>query len=167
MEERKKCVEMYLVIEDVRPYRMQITNGIIETIKFLGVLQYRLEGAGIEFKLIPRYKVKEWVFKNYTAMSRDEISKSIVRIEAREKLAQGDAYIQKPRSVTFVYVDDRIVQKAMRLHWNIPARTGFGQKSLYNLKDHAWAALGVLTCFMTENNISVGMSSVPLIQATP
>ena len=54
-----------------------------------------------------------------------------------------------------MYVDDRIVQKAMRLHWNIERQKGFAKKAMYNLKDHAWQSLALLTYAITDYNISL------------
>lgn len=148
LNESKMCDTINVVIEDVRPYNMRITDGIIATIKFLGEIEYRLKSAAIEFELIPRWEVKKWVFESFNEMVLQEISKNIIRHDAREKKKcddRGKEYVPKQRSATFVYVDDRIVQKAMRIHWNIVKVSGFAQKAMYNLKDHSWQALAVVS----------------------
>ena len=162
--ERNKCEEMNLVIEDVRPYNMRITNGIIETIKFLGELEYRLKEAGITFTLIARWEVKKWVYDKFNQVSVEEIIKNISRHDAREQKKsqlRGEVYKPKSRSVTFVYVDDPLIVKVMREYWSIERKKGFAQKAKYNLKDHAWQALALLTYAMTDYNTASDILPVP------
>lgn len=158
INESKSGEHLYIVIEDVRPYNMRITTGIIQTIKFLGETEYRLKSANIAFTLIPRWEVKKWVYDKFTDMANIEIQKNIIRHNAREQKkceSKGVEFKPKDRSITFVYVDDRIVQKAMRLHWNIERQKGFAKKAMYNLKDHAWQSLALLTYAITDYNISL------------
>ena len=50
------------------------------------------------------------------------------------------------RKPSFVYVDDRIVKKAMELHWGITVRNGIKQKN--GINGHAWQALGAVTYYL-------------------
>lgn len=147
---RELCEQLIVVIEDVRPYKAQISEHIIQTIKFLGQIEWRLKASGIPFTLIPRWHVKQWVFLQYRAMAETEISKNMVRHYAlKDKKGLGVPLNKQRTTPTFVYVDDRIVQKAMRLHWRIE-KPKVGSTTPFGLKDHSWQALGLISYFMAS-----------------
>lgn len=167
--EAESSEKVIVIIEDIKPYRMQITNGIIQTIKFLGEMEYRLNQAAIAFKLVARWEVKKWVYNKYTRIVDKEIKKNIIRFEALEKKKAEEAnkdYEPKNRTPTFVYVDDRIVIKAMRLFWKIENVKGWGKKGKFNLKDHSWQALGVCTAFMAGDKTFFDIKHVLLKSTT-
>jgi hypothetical protein len=145
-KESKSAKKLLVIVEDVRPYNMRITNGIINTIKFIGETEWRLKSSGIIYELIPRWKVKQWVFKKYNAMVIPEIIKKIDYARKRKE-AIGETVNSKKQNPSFVYIDDRLVQKAMRKLWNIPIPK-VGHTAAYGLKDHSWQALGLISCFL-------------------
>jgi hypothetical protein len=72
-----------------------------------------------------------------------EIAKKIARKAKKRK----DGSSLKP---SFQYVDDRIVQKAMRSQWNQGAAKP-GVVNKLGIKDHAWQALGAITaCILAK-----------------
>src|ERR1700735_3514132 len=79
------CKKLTVIVEDVRPYRMRITDGIIQTIKFLGEIQWRLQAMGQKFELIPRWEVKQWIFLQFKVMAVTEIENKIVRAAKRKE----------------------------------------------------------------------------------
>lgn len=149
--ESKLCVELRLILEDIRPYNMRITDEIINTIKFLGELEYRFMASGFKFELIPRWQVKYWVFVQYKVMVIPQIDKKIAAANARK--AKNGVEVKNIQTATFVYVDDRMVANAMRDYWKIKNPTKVGQKAMYNLKDHSWQALGLVTYAMNSTSL--------------
>lgn len=147
-----KCNKLYVVLEDVRPYNMRISDGIIQTIKFIGELEYRLRSANIPFELIPRWQVKQWVFLQFRTMAEPEIIKNMDR-QSNRKIKAGDITEKKERKPSFVWVDDRIVQKAMRIHWSIN-KPLVGKRTPFNLKDHSWQALGLASYYIALYNLT-------------
>jgi hypothetical protein len=148
-----ECESLTVIIEDVRPYSMRITDGIIQTIKFIGQLEWRLKTMDQPFELIPRWHVKQWVFLQFKGLCIPEIEKKITMASKRaEKLGK------KPRKAipTFVYVDDRIVANAMRKWWNIKNPSRVGERAAYGLKDHSWQALGLVSYYMASNGLKKG-----------
>lgn len=164
--------ELHLIIEDVRPYSMRITDGIIQTIKFLGWIEGKLSELGRAFELIPRHQVKQWVFVQFKTIAVPEIEKKIIRAGKRAEKKWQEAYDAaikkelpepppfKPRNSvpTFVYVDDRIVANAMRKWWNIKKPSRPGQRAAYGLKDHSFQALGLVSFFMAANGLKMKKS---------
>jgi len=146
LTEKSKCDSFMLVIEDMRPYNMRITDEVIQTIKYLGQLEWRLNEANIAYTLIPRWQIKQWVFLQFRTMAEPEIVKKI-EASNRRKLA-ANLPLSRKQQPTFVFVDDRIVQKAMRIHWGIKKPTKVGQKAAFNLKDHSWQALGLASYYI-------------------
>jgi hypothetical protein len=138
-DEMKLCDNLRVIIEDVRPYNMRITNGIIDTIKFIGQIDWRIRQlSGVHVELIPRWQVKQWVFIQFKGIVLPQIEKKIDRWALKEENKD------KPRvTAKFVWIDDRMIQEAMRKHWNIPKVKGFGKKVMYSLKDHSWQALAL------------------------
>jgi hypothetical protein len=127
---------------------MNITDEVINTIKYIGQLQWRLDELHMQYTLIPRWQVKEWVFKQFRAMAEPEIQKKIDYALKRAELKGEKGISPRKRTPSFVYVDDRIVVKAMREHWGIKKPTKVGEKAAYNLKDHSWQALAVASLYI-------------------
>lgn len=142
----RNCDNLIVAIEDMRPYNMRITDGVIQTIKFIGQLEWRLRESGITYDLIPRWQVKQWVFLQYRTILEPLIDRKI-HLAAQRKMKEN----KKPRnaSASFVYVDDRMVSTAMREFWKIEKVKKVGQEAF--LKDHAWSALAVASLHIVSN----------------
>jgi hypothetical protein len=143
---RNGCKDFVVAVEDMRPYNMRITDGVIQTIKFIGQLEWRLRDVGIAYDLIPRWQVKQWVFLQYKPIVEPLIERKI-ELAAKRKIKEG----KKPRnaSPSFVYVDDRMVSAAMREFWKIEKVKKVGQEAF--IKDHAWSALAVASLHIVSN----------------
>jgi hypothetical protein len=171
--------DVTVVIEDVKPYAVEMGKQIIDTIKFIGVLQYRLDEAGIRHTAIFRWDVKVWCFKYFPSLVLPRIEQKIIAAEKRKKkefealieeLDIEDAEYESKKkklqkkanwyrksdgtlkSATPHYVGDREVIVVMKEHWQIPTPKG-GKKNIYNLRDHSWQALICATLYMIENKI--------------
>src|SRR5690348_16020508 len=146
-QEQSKCSNIKVIIEDVRPYNMRITNGIIETIKFIGQIEWRIRNIlDIQVELIPRWNVKQWVFLQFKTRVVPKIEQKIdAKIKKRDKKGLENKYRDK---VTFVWVDDRMIEHAMRKHWKIPRVGKVGQITPYNLREHSWQALALVSYYM-------------------
>lgn len=153
--------DCYIVMEDIRPYSTPLTPQIIDTAKFIGEACYRLQDAlGKPIILKPRSDVKKWVYDTFP-----EVCGPIVRKKMQKKVfdacdyatkepvrVYGNGEIWKERKGSFVYVDDKIVTEAMKSHYKIPVPPpGSGYK--YGLKDDAWQALAVATCYLATRQI--------------
>jgi hypothetical protein len=154
--EKKGCDKFIVIVEDVKPYNMRITDGIIKTIKVIGQLEWRLLEAGVKFELIPRWQVKQWVFLQYRSIAEPVIVNKII---ASRKLKEKKGLKINPNklSPTFVYVDDRIVASAMRAHWGIEKQKNVGKRTPFNLKDHSWQALGLVSYYIVSHKTSVAL----------
>lgn len=84
------CDKLTVIIEDVRPYNMRITDGIIQTIKFLGQIEWRLQHMNQDFVLISRWAVKQWIFLQYKSIAWPEIEKKIIRATKRAQKAHEE-----------------------------------------------------------------------------
>jgi len=133
---------LMVVIEDVRPYGVLLRQELLDTCKWIGQWQYRLEKARIAYKLIPRSAVQIWVFQSFPDVAIPRIEKKIRRLDKRTK----EGVLCKPK---FVYVDDGIVKAAMKEKWSIPTPKP-GQTNKYGLKTHSWQALGVGSCYLAS-----------------
>ena len=129
-----KAVTIFL-IEDIAPYSLRITKDIIDTCKYIGELEYRLNERQMDYKLILRWEVKKWVFDIYYDIVIDEIERRIVT----NNLIKKDG---EYRQASFVFVNDRNVLNSMRIRWDIP-RPRVGQKNPYGLASHTWQALAL------------------------
>jgi hypothetical protein len=141
---------MEIIIEDVRPYNMRITNGIIHTIKFIGQIEWRLKSLDAKITLIPRWEVKQWVFLQFKTMVLPEIEKKIDKWSVKED-NKGKARL----TAKFVWVDDRMIANAMRKWWGIKNPTKVGQRAMYNLKDHSWQALALVSFHIALNGLKM------------
>jgi hypothetical protein len=132
-----------VVIEDVRPYGVRLTQQLLDTTKFIGELQWRLMSLKIVPEMRPRFEVKKWVFDHFGWMI-------IPLIEA--KMAKKGAVKQdgEPKAPHFMWVDDAMVVRAMKDLWEIPApERGYGYK--HGLKDHSWQALALGSMILEKN----------------
>ena len=123
-----------VVIEDLAAYTQRLTPEVIDTAKFIGELSYRLKMAHIEYRLIPRSAIKEWVFKAYPDVAVPLINKKIEKKGKKNK----DGSWPKP---SFVYVDNTIVVAAMRKQFNLPPTAG--KRNRLGITSHAWQALAL------------------------
>jgi hypothetical protein len=134
--------DVIVLIEDMRPYNVRSTNTIIDTIKFIGELQYRLTvEVGAHYTLIPRWQIRKWVYDEY----QDLIMPSLLK-----KVENAQKKLTKPRklAVTFAYVDDYAVIRAMKHEWKIPNDNRY-YKNKYGLSEHSWQALALITCYIS------------------
>jgi len=140
----KKCDSdedsLIVLYEDIKPYSVQLGAQTLDTVKFIGQLEYRLKESEITHKPIYRWEIKKWVFDNFFEIAEDRIERRIITIGAKNKNGE----MKKP---SFVYVDDRIVVSAMKEYWDIPTPKP-GKKSKYGLSKHSWQALAVATYFL-------------------
>lgn len=138
---------LMVLIEDVRPYGVRLRQELLDTTKWIGQWQYRLEKARIAYKLIPRSAVQVWVYRNLPDLAVPRIEAKILRLDNRNK----DGELCKPR---FIYVDDDIVKAAMKRYWSIPTPKP-GHSAMYGLKTHSWQALGVATCYLHNSSVAL------------
>lgn len=145
-----KCQEMAVIIEDVRPYNMRITNGIIDTIKFIGQLEWRLKQLeSIKVVLIPRWNIKQWVFNSFPEIVLPKTEKKIDRWASKEANKSKKRVISK-----FVWVDDRIIISAMREYWGIEKVKKVGERTPFNLDTHSWQALALCSYYLSDSFFS-------------
>lgn len=142
---------LIVVYEDIRPFTSRFNMATINTIKIIGRLEYILKQQRVPFKAITRNEVKSFVFNKYNDTVGPDVAKKIaygVDSGRMNKRKNGDS--PKP---SFIYVDDRIVYRAMMRHWNID-KPKPGRNNVYGIKTHSWQALGVVTCYL--NMLQVG-----------
>jgi hypothetical protein len=109
-----------------------------------------MKGLDAKVTMIPRWYVKQWVFAQFKTMVLPEIEKKIDRWAAKE-----DNKERKRLTAKFVWVDDRMIANAMRKWWGIKNPTKVGQRAMYNLKDHSWQALALVSYYMAENGLKM------------
>lgn len=145
-----------IVIEDIKPYTLQLTPQVIDTCKVIGEMVYRLKiEAGLRVEMVSRYDVKRWVFDTFSETVTPLIEKKIRAkaypcsdIETKE-LFYVDVYGRKERSPSFVYVDDKIVTEAMKVYYDIK-KPSAGKGFDFGLKSHGWQALAVATTYLNK-----------------
>jgi hypothetical protein len=147
--ERPKCP--FLIIEDIRPYSLQLNPQVIETCKFIGELKYRAKvELNIEYDLKSRNEVKQWVYDNHTDLCNPRIEEKIMKMHIRKErdgkkgLRNANGEMRKP---SFAFVDDRIIVAAMKEQWGIPTPKP-GKTSMYGLSTHSWQALALATTLL-------------------
>lgn len=147
-----------IVMEDIRPYSTPLTPQIIDTAKFIGEACYRLQDAlGKPVNLMPRSDVKKWVYDSFPEICAPFIQKKMMKkvfdacdvSSRKDTRVYGDGELWKPKKGSFVYVDDKIVTEAMKSHYKIPMPPP-GSGYQYGLKDDAWQALAVATCWKSK-----------------
>lgn len=134
-----KDISLTVVYEDIRPFTSRFNMDTIDTIKVIGRLEYVLNQRRVSFKAVTRNEVKSYVFKEYNNIAYPIIEGKVAKSVNKKK----DGSDRKP---SFVYVDDRIVEKAMKLHWGINVVNGKRHPS--GIRKHAWQALGAVTCYI-------------------
>jgi hypothetical protein len=145
--------ELTVVIEDLAPYSLRLTPQVIDTAKFIGEAVFRLKQySNVKVVLIPRSKVKMWVWENFLDLVRPLIDSKIdkklfpaCKIDDRTEIRVDDR--GKPaRKGSFIYVDDKIVKAAMVHLYQIP-KPPPGAGYIHGIKDHAWQALACASVF--------------------
>lgn len=145
--------ETNVVVEDIRPYGLKMSNDVINTCKWIGELNYRLLiefGGKIEY--ITRGTVKKWVFYQFMNLCIDRIEKKISYLDdygerkGKKRYRTKEGLLKKP---SFHWVDDRIVIAAMKEMWQIPTPKP-GRRNIYGLSEHSWQALAAGSCFLVE-----------------
>ena len=76
-----------------------------------------------------------------------EIQKKIDYATTRDRRLLGDNAKLRKRTATFAYVDDRIVEKGMKLWWGIK-KPKVGEPTAFGLKSHSWQGLAVATFYI-------------------
>lgn len=154
VDEIKKHYVKYtsnVVIEDIRPYGLKMSNDVINTCKWIGELSYRLKSemeAKVEY--VTRGSVKKWVFEHFATLCIERINKKIAYLDGygerkgKKRYRTKEGLLKKP---SFHWVDDRIVIAAMKELWKIPTPTP-GRKNIYGLSEHSWQALAAGSCFL-------------------
>jgi len=142
-------VPLIVLIEDVAAYGTRLSGDLIRTCKWIGKLEYWLESRNIAYKLIFRSTVRKWVFDSYPEISIPRIEQEIIRLDRRRK----DGEYCKPHAR---YVDDRIVEAAMRQAWQIQ-KPKPGKSNVYGLTKHSYQALALGCSFLNLKNPTLGM----------
>lgn len=135
-------VPLFVLIEDMAAYEARLSPDFIKTCKWIGRLEYWLESRNIAYRLIPRSSVKVWVYNTYPEISIPRIEKEII---CRDKKNKDGSYC-KP---SFKYVNDRVVEAAMKYKWAIP-RARRGRPNEYGLKTHSYQALALAECYLAD-----------------
>jgi hypothetical protein len=135
-------VGVHVLIEDVRPYGVRLSQDLLDTTKWIGVLEYRLESLNIAYTLIPRSTVKKWVFDTYPEISIPRIEKEIICRNHKRK----DGEYCKPSAK---YINDRMVIAAMKEHWKIETPKP-GKTNRFGISKHAWQALAIASMALTQ-----------------
>ena len=138
--DNKKEQGLKVLIEDIKPYSVSLTQGTIDTCKFIGLLCYFLNWHKIRYELITRHQVKKWVYDMFPVIVLERVFKKIAYKDKRN----NDGKLRKP---SYVYVDDRIVIAVMKDLWKIPTPK-VGKRNVHGLSAHSWQALGVASYYL-------------------
>lgn len=145
-----------VVIEDIKYFRGKISQQVLDTIKFIGELNYRLS---VDLKLTVRYvtrgQVKKWIFEQFPELCREKIDKKIAYLDDYGEKKGKKRYRNKDgnlRKATFHWVDDRVTIMAMKKVWDIPTPKP-GKKNIYGFAADSWQALATGSYFL-HNKIS-------------
>jgi hypothetical protein len=145
-----------VVIEDIKPYSLQLSQQTIDTAKFIGEIKYCLSSTSIFHLEIPRSQVKEWVKLQYGYVVNKLLDKKVeYRSKMNDRLVEEgklekNNLVKKDgtlKAATFVWIDDRMVAAAMRVQWDIK-KPKVGQKAAHGLKTHSWQALALATYYL-------------------
>lgn len=159
LEECATGFQSFVLIEDIKPSGVALKQSTIDTCKFIGVLEYRLESAQIDPQMIARWEVKEWIFEKFPEIAIPRINKKIAAkgkweacdIKTRELIRiTKKGHTWKPRKASFIFVDDRIVIACMKSYWNI-ATPKPGHSNIFGLKEHSWQALAVASVWLDRS----------------
>ena len=138
-----------VVVEDIKPYSLKLSQQVIDTCKLIGEIKYRLQiecGYNVEFA--PRSSVKKWAFDTFPDVVLPLVSAKMDKklfpacnVITRE-LVSVDNNGRGKRKESFVSVDDSILTKCMAHLYKIPTpKPGKGYD--YGLKEHSWQALAL------------------------
>jgi RNase H-fold protein (predicted Holliday junction resolvase) len=148
-----------VVIEDIKYFKGKISDEVVETIKFIGELDYRFKrGIGLKTTYVTRGQVKKWVFDSYQEECREYINKKIAYLDDYGERKGRKRYRNKNgelRKATFHWVDDRMVLSVMKKLWSIPTPKP-GKKNLYGFSEHSWQALAAGSCFLSRISDKLG-----------
>lgn len=151
-----------IVLEDIVSYDGKVNRDVLNTVKFIGELTYRISNElRVKYETIERWEVKKWAFDNYSSICIPEIEKNIVRLSnhairfnqlhkddkktiKRKTYLTADGSYFKP---SFAYVGDRILVKVLKEHWAIEEQKKF-TKNKYGLESHSWQGLSTLTAYI-------------------
>jgi hypothetical protein len=139
--------DILVLYEDIQPRRGDaLTQNGLDTVKFTGVLEYRMQEAGIHFKPIYRWQVKQWCWDNYTELLYPRIETKIKRKrenQNKQREKEGKPPITTAlRKPSFVWMGDREVIVAMKEYWSIETPKP-GKSNRYDLRKDAWQALAL------------------------
>ena len=123
-----------IVIEDLRAYSVRLSQDLIHTAKFIGVMEYVLKTNKSDYLLVERVKIKKMVYDKYPSAEIEVRDK----IKQRGKINPSTLEYRKP---SMIYVCDRVVANAMRYFWNLPK--GQGQRNKLGLATHSWQGLAL------------------------
>lgn len=137
---KKEDGGLVVLVEDIKPYSVSLTQSTIDTCKFIGRVCFFMEAGRVKYELITRHQVKKWVYDQFPTIVLERVCKKI----AYKNKRNNDGKLRKP---SYVYVDDRIVIAAMKDLWKIPTPKP-GKKNILGLSDHSWQALGVMSYFL-------------------
>jgi len=143
-----------IIIEDVAPYAMRISQNVIDTCKIIGEFRYRFGTAPFvnSVTFITRSVVRNWVFKTFPDICVPRIIKKMEYTDKRNlskglrglRTKEGNLYAPH-----FKYVDDRVIIAAMKQLYDIPTPKP-GKSNQYGLSDHSWQALAVGSTFLNS-----------------
>lgn len=142
-----------VVLEDIRPYGLKMSNDVINTCKWIGELDYRLRiefGATVEY--VTRGAVKKWVFEAFTGLCVERINRKISYLDDYGDRKGKKRYRTKEgvlKKASFHWVDDRIVIAAIKEFWKIPTPKP-GKQNIFGLSEHSWQALAAGSCFLSK-----------------
>lgn len=139
-ENKKNNNDLLVLVEDIKPYSVGLTQHTIDTCKFIGELCYFLNTIRVKYELITRHQVKRWIFNTFPMVVLDRICK---KIEYKNK-RNNDGKLRKP---SYVYVDDRIVIAAMKELWKIETPKP-GKRNSLGLSEHSWQSLAVVSYYL-------------------
>jgi hypothetical protein len=128
------------VIEDMKPFAGNLSQQAIDTCKFIGELTWRLSEIEAKYVMLNRSQIRKWV---YDLLPTEILPMIIYRIEQRNA-KNNDGKNRKP---SFVYVNDGIVLKAMKILWKIETPKA-GKGYIHGLRTHTWSALALASCFI-------------------
>lgn len=152
-----------IVIEDIRYFKGKVSSQVLETIKFIGELNYRFKRElKLNVQYVTRGKVKKWIFDTYQGICVEYIDKKICYLDDYGERKGRKRYRNKNgelRKATFHWVDDRIVLNVMKRLWNIPTPKP-GKKNIYGFAEDSWQALAAGSCFLSQYLDKLGQNLI-------
>lgn len=139
--------KLKVLVEDLAPYSMQLTPDVLKTAKVLGMIEYKLKVARISYTLVTRSKIKEWVYSEYKSLLEPLVKEKVVKRMKKKNLPTINKDGSEKKG-SFAWLDDRLIEIAMRKEWDVPAQRG--KKNRFALKAHSFQALALATLFIKE-----------------